>query len=97
MTGMSVPERFELHQNYPNPFNPGTKITFSIPVGTGHAPTVLKVYDLLGREVATLVNEVKDPGSYEVTWDASGVASGVYFYRLNAGSFSETRRLVLMK
>lgn len=92
-----IPLRFELLQNYPNPFNPSTKIAFIIPVGTGHAPSVLKVYDVLGREVATLVNEVKGPGSYEVTWDATGVASGVYFYRLEAGNFVQTKKLVLLR
>ena len=82
---------------YPNPFNPTTTIKFTIPVGTGHAPSLLKVFDVLGREVATLVNEVKEPGTYTVQWDGSGVASGVYFYRLDAGAFTQTKRLVLMK
>jgi hypothetical protein len=88
-------------QNYPNPFNPSTTIQFAIPVGT-YNYTSLRVYDLLGREVATLVNEVKAPGRYEVTWDPSTssgqvLASGVYFYRLTTGSFVHTRRMVLLR
>ena len=92
-----TPQSFALLAAYPNPFNPTTTIKFTIPVGTGHAPSLLKVYDVLGREVATLVNEVKEPGTYTVQWDGSGVASGVYFYRLDAGAFTQTKRLVLMK
>jgi agmatine deiminase len=96
VAGIDVPSWFWLSQNYPNPFNPTTTIRFSIPVGTyGH--TSLRVYDLLGREVVTLVNEVKQPGSYEVTWDATRFATGVYLYRMNAGSFVQTKRLVLLR
>jgi hypothetical protein len=81
-------------QNYPNPFNPTTNIEWR----TADCGLVtLKLYDLLGREVATLVNEVKQAGSYEVTWNAAGFASGVYFYRLTAGSYTETKKLVLAK
>jgi hypothetical protein len=89
-----VPSSFELSQNYPNPFNPVTNFQFSI---AQRQLTVLKVYDVLGREVATLVNEVKQPGSYSAQWDASGMASGVYFCRLSAGSFAETRKLIVTK
>jgi hypothetical protein len=100
-----IPSSFILHQNYPNPFNPSTKIVYGVkspygstdPQGRGRESVELKVYDLLGREVATLVNEQKAPGSYEVTWDAGGLGSGVYLYRLQAGSLSETRRLILLK
>lgn len=89
-----VPNGFILSQNYPNPFNPSTTISFIIP----HSSLVIvKVYDVLGREVRTLVNEEMKPGSYEVTWDATGFASGVYFYRLQAGSFTETRKLMLLR
>jgi hypothetical protein len=99
-----VPTEFSLSQNYPNPFNPMTKIRFSIPVGTGHAPS-LRVYDMLGREVATLVNENLKPGSYETTFDArltaggqaSSLASGVYYYRITAGDFVATKKMVLMR
>ncbi len=89
-----IPSGFSLEQNYPNPFNPTTEIGYRIPE-TGHVS--LTVYDLLGREISTLVNEKKSPGSYTVKWDASGHPSGVYFYRLTTGSFSETRRLVLIR
>ncbi|MFN7015421.1 MAG: T9SS type A sorting domain-containing protein, partial [Bacteroidia bacterium] len=89
---------FKLEQNYPNPFNPSTKIKFSIPnVGSELAQTVLKVYDVLGNEVATLVNEYKPVGSYEVEFNASKLSSGTYFYRLTAGEYSETKKLILIK
>ena len=83
-----------LEQNYPNPFNPSTTIRFDV----AHPElTVLKVYDLLGREVAVLVNERKSPGSHSVRFDASGLASGVYLYTLRAGSFIQTRKLLLLR
>ena len=92
------PVAFSLGQNYPNPFNPTTTIQFSIPPGveTLHA-TSLRVYDLLGREVATLVNEVKEPGTYTVRLNATGLASGVYFYRLSTANFVQTRKLMLLR
>jgi photosystem II stability/assembly factor-like uncharacterized protein len=94
----TIAEGFRLEQNYPNPFNPSTRIRFSIPVvWTGHAPSILRIYDLLGREVATLVNDNLQPGSYEVTFDATGLASGVYFYRLQTGEFTQTKRLLLLR
>ncbi len=86
--------QFSLSQNYPNPFNPSTRIQFSI-AQAGFV--TLKVYDLLGREVATLVHQNLTPSSYSVTWNASNVASGAYFYRLQSGSYVETRKLMLMK
>jgi hypothetical protein len=92
--GASVPGSFALEQNYPNPFNPSTKITFTLAEAQ---VTTLKVYDVLGREVATLTNEFLEPGQHEVTWDASGVTSGVYFYQLRSGQSVETMRLVLMR
>ena len=97
---------FDLSQNYPNPFNPTTTIKYSIPsVGAEHVQplhVLLKVYDLLGREVATLVNEEKPPGNYEVTFSVEtrrgeSLPTGVYFYRLTAGSYSETKKMVLIK
>jgi photosystem II stability/assembly factor-like uncharacterized protein len=90
----SLPERFMLMQNYPNPFNPSTRIVYR--VGSRESVS-LRVYDVLGREVATLVNEVKQPGSYEVSWVASGFASGVYLYRLQAGNYIDTKKLILLK
>lgn len=93
-----LPVEFKLEQNYPNPFNPSTKIRFSIPkVGSGLVLTVLKVYDILGNEVATLVNEDKPAGRYEVEFNAASLASGVYFYQLKAGSFVETKKMILLK
>ena len=96
-----VPSRYVLQQNYPNPFNPETKIKFSVGIPSGQIPNssevTLKVFDLLGREVATLVNERLQPGSFETTFDGSGLASGVYFYRLSAGSFVETKKLMLLR
>jgi hypothetical protein len=91
-----VPEKFSLGQNYPNPFNPMTTITFSITVGT-YGRTSLRVYDLLGREVAVLVNERKEPGSYRVQFDARNLASGVYFYRLITGDFVAVKRMMLIR
>jgi hypothetical protein len=93
------PDGFELSQNYPNPFNPTTKIKFTISsVGTSLMKFVqLKVYDILGNEVATLVNAEKPAGNYEVEFSASGLTSGIYFYKLQAGSFVETKKMILMK
>ncbi|MCL4548189.1 MAG: YCF48-related protein [Bacteroidetes bacterium] len=93
-TNSVFPQNFDLLQNYPNPFNPTTTIKFSIP---NSQFATLKVYDMLGREVATLVNEEKAPGNYEVKFDGSNLSSGVYFYRLQAGSFSQTKKFVLVK
>lgn len=88
------PAGYALHQNHPNPFNPTTTIRFS--VGTyGH--TSLRVYDLLGREVATLVDELKQPGTFHAQFDAQGLSSGVYFYRLTAGTFSASRKMLITK
>jgi hypothetical protein len=89
-----LPTENTLSQNYPNPFNPTTTISFSIPSA---GVTSLKVFDLLGREVAILVNEKKDAGQYSVQWDASARASGIYFYTLQAGTFRETKRMLLIK
>lgn len=88
-----LPDRFTLSQNYPNPFNPSTVIKYSIPKET---KVTLKVYDILGSEVAVLVNEVKTAGSYQAVLN-NKIASGVYFYRIEAGSFTETKRMVLIK
>ncbi len=97
------PEEFKLYENYPNPFNPVTKIKFQIPLlggVTGEAGrgvfTKIIIYDLLGREVTTLVNEQLKPGGYSVDWDGSGFASGVYFYSLVTDGFTETKRMVLI-
>ena len=89
-----TPLSFMLAQNYPNPFNPRTTIQFTI---ANRELTIVKVYDLLGREVTTLVNEVKSPGTYTVEFDGSNLASGVYFYTIRAGEFVQTRRLLLLR
>ena len=83
-----------LYNNFPNPFNPSTKIKYSIPQQSN---VVIKVIDILGNEIETLVNEEKQAGTYEITWYAEGLPSGVYFYQLRAGSFVETKKMVLMK
>jgi hypothetical protein len=97
----NIPNQILLYQNYPNPFNPSTKIQYSIPaVETGHDPSlhvVLKVFDILGREVATLVNEEKPAGNYEVSFDASKLSSGVYFYKLQTGSNIQTKKMILLR
>ena len=89
-----VPNMPLLSQNYPNPFNPSTVIRYQI---SAVSVVTLKVYTILGREVATLVNERKSPGAYSVRWNALGCASGMYFYRLQAGTFSDTKKLVLVR
>ncbi len=90
-----IPADYKLYQNYPNPFNPTTTINYSVPVAAGNV--TLKIYDLLGREVASLVNENLSSGNYQVKFDASSLVSGFYFYRLQAGSFSETKKMLLVK
>ncbi len=89
-----LPKVFALNQNYPNPFNPSTSISYELP---GRSFVSLKMFDVLGREVATLVSEEKTAGKYSVAWNARDVSSGIYFYRLQAGSFTDTKKLVLMK
>jgi hypothetical protein len=88
---------FELYQNYPNPFNPSTTIKFTVPKGNENIRSLLKVYDVLGKEIATLVNEYKPPGTYEIKFDAEELANGIYFYRLESGKFFETRKMLLLK
>ncbi len=89
-----TPNSFNLAQNYPNPFNPSTKISWQSPVGSHQT---LKVYDVLGNEVATIVDEFREAGRYEITFDASNLSSGIYFYRLQAGSFVETKKMIFLK
>jgi len=90
-----VPESYKLEQNYPNPFNVGTKIRFA--VKENNAFVNLSVYDVSGRLIKNLVNEKFNAGEYEYLYDAEGLSSGVYFYSLRAGDFSETKRMVLVK
>jgi len=89
-----IPKDYNLSQNYPNPFNPTTKITFALPKS---GLVTLKVYDVLGREVSTLVNEVKNAGTYTVEFDASGLSSGIYFYKLESNGFTAVKKMMLMK
>ena len=93
----TTPSTFVLQQNYPNPFNPGTNFQFVIPSGNAQVHSQLKIYDLLGQEVATLVDGELAPGNYSLPWDGSGFASGVYIYTLRTGGFAESKRMVLMK
>jgi hypothetical protein len=95
-----LPESYSLSQNYPNPFNPTTKIRFDIPsMSKNSVPVKLIVYDVLGRELSVLVNDILAPGTYEYEWNASNYSSGVYFYSLKAGdnSFSDTKKMILTK
>jgi hypothetical protein len=90
----TAPKTFLLEQNYPNPFNPSTTIRYQLPVAS---EVKLEVYDVLGKKIATLVNERQSAGSYQVVWNASGLSSGTYFYRLQAGTFVETKKMIMVK
>ncbi len=90
----TLPTEFALEQNYPNPFNPSTKIKYSIPQESN---VVIKVFDVLGNEIKTLVNEEKPVGTYELTWNAANLPSGVYFYQLRVGNFVQSRKMILLK
>jgi len=91
---ISIPNAFELKQNYPNPFNPSTTIEYTIPE---NSRVSLKVYDILGKEVADLVDKEQNSGTYIVIWDAKSASSGIYFYRITAGNYTDTKRMVLKK
>jgi hypothetical protein len=98
--GGDVPKEFILYQNYPNPFNPKTKIKFQAPLSPpegGKQVVSIRVYDVLGKEVQTLVNESLSPGTYEVEFDGTNFASGIYYYALTSGDFKATRKLILLK
>ena len=90
----SAPSEYALRQNYPNPFNPTTTIPFSLP---SRSFVTLKIFDVMGRDVARIVSEEMPAGSYLKQWNASGLSSGMYFYRLQAGRYAETKRLVLLR
>jgi hypothetical protein len=93
-TNLNIPTEFRLEQNYPNPFNPTTVISYSIP----HSSSVtLKVYDVIGKKVSSLVNQNQQAGKYDVSFDASGLSNGVYFYTIIAGNFSSTKKMLLIK
>jgi len=90
----NIPEKFSLSQNYPNPFNPVTKIKYTVPKNSF---VTLKVFDIIGREIRTLVNEEKSPGEYIIDFDASNLPSGVYFYKIFSDKFSDVKRMILVK
>ncbi|MEO8210146.1 MAG: T9SS type A sorting domain-containing protein, partial [bacterium] len=90
----SIPKDFILSQNYPNPFNPKTVISYQLAVSNF---VTLKVYDAMGKEVATLVNQKQNSGRYQVNFEGSNFSSGVYFYKLNTGGFTDTKRMILIK
>jgi hypothetical protein len=93
-TSKKISNNYILDQNYPNPFNPTTSINYQLPI-TGHV--TLKVYDILGREIATLVNKTLSKGSHNVNWNATNLTSGVYFYQLRAGNYISTKKMLLLK
>jgi flagellar hook assembly protein FlgD len=95
-----VPEKFALKQNYPNPFNPSTQISFDVPEGSDQV--IVNIYNILGQNVNTLVNEVMSPGSYTLEWDATDilgnpVASGIYFYELRSETFIARKKMLLIR
>jgi hypothetical protein len=89
-----IPSAFSISQNYPNPFNPSTRIQYSV---NSTQKVTLKVYGVLGNEIATLVNKEKPSGNYEVEFDATGLPSGVYFYQIQAGDFIKTKKMLLLR
>ncbi len=89
-----VPTNYTLEQNYPNPFNPTTTIKYKIPVAVH---VTIRIFDVLGKEIETLVNEEKPAGSYSITWNAANLPSGIYFYTLKAGNFVESKKMTLLK
>jgi hypothetical protein len=94
ITGTEQPVTYELYQNYPNPFNPSTTIRYQVPED---GMVTLKIYDILGKEVTTLVNESKTTGRYELNFNASNLASGVYIYRIQVNDFVSSRKILLLK
>ena len=93
-TNTQIPTNITLYQNYPNPFNPSTRIKFSI-IHSDHV--AMKIFDILGKEIETLLEEELSPGIYEINWDASTLPAGVYFYRLQVGSFVQTKKTIILK
>ena len=92
--GNSVPVNYRLYQNYPNPFNPNTQIKFDVLYG---GLVKIKVYDITGREAAVLLNEIKAPGSYSISFNAGSLSSGIYFYTMEAEGYFEAKKMVLIK
>jgi hypothetical protein len=94
VSGESIPTEFSLNQNYPNPFNPSTKISYSLPAASD---VTVKIFNSLGEEIATLVNQKQEAGRYELNFNSTGLASGMYLYKIQAGSFTQTKKMILMK
>jgi hypothetical protein len=94
INGNDIPDQYSLSQNYPNPFNPSTAISYQLPKS---GVVKLTVFDVLGREVKTLVNEYKPAGTYEVTFDGSSISSGLYFYRIITGDYTDVKKMMLVK
>ena len=103
---VELPAKYELYQNYPNPFNPVTKIKFDVPLSKGQRASgkvgiqgvvSLKVFDITGKEIAVLVNEKLQPGTYEVTFDGKNLPSGIYFYKLETENIKETKKMLMVK
>jgi flagellar hook assembly protein FlgD len=92
-----VPAVTSLHQNWPNPFNPVTTVSFDISSAAGGSLVTVTIYDVLGREVTTLLHQRKEPGEYSVQWDASGMPGGVYLCRMQAGPYVQTRKLMILR
>jgi hypothetical protein len=91
---IGVPDKFDLSQNYPNPFNPSTKINFDLPADS---KVSLKIFDITGREVKSLLNELKAAGFYTIEFNAAGLSSGTYFYRLQTDEFTSVKKMVILK
>jgi len=91
---LEIPTEFRLLQNYPNPFNPSTRINYWLPAS---GKVTLKIYDVLGREIETLVDKMQDAGQYEVIWNASRYSSGIYFYNIIAGSNHSVKKMLMVK
>ena len=91
---MAIPNEFALQQNYPNPFNPSTTISFAIPK---NEHVIVKIYNVLGMEVATLIDRELSIGNYAYSWDASGMAGGVYYYVIRAGNFQQVKKMILLR
>lgn len=89
-----APKTYSISQNFPNPFNPSTVITYSIPVSSN---VIINVYNVLGELITTLVNENQEAGIYKVNFDAQGLSNGVYFYKIQAGNYTETKKMLLLK
>jgi hypothetical protein len=89
-----IPKTYSLEQNFPNPFNPSTRIRYSVPQ---RSSVLIKIFDILGNEIETLINEEKQAGTYEITWYSEGLPSGIYFYRIKAGDFVRTKKMILVK